>query len=84
MFNSKRNKHIQNVNKSNTTDINEALIKEIKKALHDCDHIQPFYGGQYVHIGKTTKILSYPTTEVLSSLEDYIRDNPYDHGVSIQ
>ena len=63
--------------------INNALIEEINKALRECDEMVAFYGGQYLYIGETTKVLSYPPTEVLSSLEEHIRTNPNDHGVSI-
>lgn len=64
--------------------INNALIEEINKALRECDEMVAFYGGQYLYFGETTKVLSYPPTEVLSSLEEHIRTNPNDHGVSIQ
>lgn len=71
---------------NNTTDINvinNALIEEINTALNECHEMVAFYGGQYLYIGEATKTLTYPTTEVLSSLEEHIRTNPHDHGVSI-
>lgn len=74
-------KHLNNVD--NIENINDALIEEINAALRECDDMTAFYGGQYLYIGETTKTLSYPTTEVLSSLEEHIRNNPHDHGVSI-
>lgn len=75
-------KHLNNVD--NVENINDALIEEINKALRECDEMVAFYGGQYLYFGEDTKILTYPTSEVLSSLEEHIRNNPHDHGVSIQ
>ena len=69
---------------NNAEMINAKLIDDINLALRECDDMTAFYGGHYLHFGKTTKILSYPTSEVLSSLEEHIKNNPDDHGVSIQ
>ena len=62
--------------------MNINLINAIEKAVQECQEIVHFCGGVYLYFEQHTVTLTYPTTEVISSLAEHIKNNA-NHGVTI-